>query len=1147
MNKFRISILKRCNKRYYSFSIQENEVKNPLGLEDGAYGLTSNIKMPTGLKWEKSDLDRKSIGCLGGNGGMLDHEYFAEVAKKFGIELSDNKGFDTLEHMFKIGAISEEKANAEKLAEIFKTFNPLVSYSLGFVVYLSKEHSFKTIGGHYLVNNTTNAYDLIKDFYRKLDDVRIRYSFLARDRLIIKFWALQIKVKDPKFSKSNINPSVIKTITNNNLPMFKNKFLSSNFIPLSMQFHIYYGILLSKDGNIFKFIYNNRTIKVEVIDFMNEHIVTIYESDGEFIARVLDVRWNQGFIRCILNKEDNIEPWSENQLDKTTFLYIEKFKLENLEYKVNTRFLTPIAKEYIHKDKFITMDIESYRENNCHIPYACGFYDGKKVKLYYSTNFKDWREMINVMIDDIMIPKYAGYRVYAHNFNKFDSAFLFRIIQAKHKVSNVLPRNTGLLSFTATAYNAKSKKSFNLKFCDSIALLPFSLAYLGESFKVDVCKDVFPYDFVNASNLHYIGALPDYKYFPQSLDMLIKYTNMVNWYNNNWDMKSETLNYLTKDLISLYQVILEMDKIIFNNYRINITNKPTIASLSMAILRSNFMNKTSHFPKTNGSVENAVRSAYFGGRNELFRPVEYGVYGYDFNSLYPTAMLEDLPVGNAVFSLTKDINKIFGFIKVKVTSPDNIKIPVLPVKLPTKSGDVKLVFPCGSWTGWYFSEEVKLALKYGYKVEVLESYIFERGKGVLKNYVEHMASYKDNSTGAIRNIHKLLLNTPYGRLGMKNIRDVVKIVTNKEYEEIIKRYNVIDVFRLSDTQLFIKHSKHPSKMACEQSGIKYEEEIMKAIDNDFVDNSTPIAAAIASWARIIMYPWILNSAYTDTDSIFLKSKLPSNMIGKGLGKFKEEHGGQIYKAIFISPKLYYLSTVRGEITKSKGISRELSKFDFNILLNDGSLDIEEERWVRNLKDENVTILNQKIKISGDYDKRNKIFSKGKWVDTSPLIINHLFEIISTDIIIYENKYLIKYQPTSVKLSLRATQAKGGVADNAVIVYHRPVTSIVPALFKAKNLIIYQTPCLDLMYREVRLPRFATVKTIPHVNFNSCATIHEFERKVLNSIHESNMLAANAVIMSIYRLTGIFYDGNMGAMYYIDKSSKSNVYIRKSRR
>jgi len=132
------------------------------------------------------------------------------------------------------------------------------------------------------------------------------------------------------------------------------------------------------------------------------------------------------------------------------------------------------------------------------------------------------------MIDDIMKPKYAGYRVYAHNFNKFDSAFLFRSIQARYEIGNVLPRNTGLLSFTVKAYNAESKKRFSLKFVDSIALLPFSLASLCESFEIEDGKGDFPYDFVNAKNLNYKGPLPDYKYFPQSIDMIIKYTNMVN-------------------------------------------------------------------------------------------------------------------------------------------------------------------------------------------------------------------------------------------------------------------------------------------------------------------------------------------------------------------------------------------------------------------------------------------------------------------------------------------------------------------------------------------------------------------------------------------------------------------------------------------
>jgi hypothetical protein len=139
-----------------------------------------------------------------------------------------------------------------------------------------------------------------------------------------------------------------------------------------------------------------------------------------------------------------------------------------------------------------------------------------------------------------------------------------------------------------------------------------------------------------------------------------------------------------------------------------------------------------------------------------------------------------------------------------------------------------------------------LAIKYGYKVEVLESYIFERGIGILKDYTLDLAFWKENSSGDERVIVKFLLNTLYGRLGMKNERNIVKMVTNKEYEEIIKRYEVLDAVRLGEDKVFVRYSNLPCEMACEQSGVNFEEELLKSTDNDFVDNSTPIAAAIAS-------------------------------------------------------------------------------------------------------------------------------------------------------------------------------------------------------------------------------------------------------------------------------------------------------------
>ncbi len=111
--------------------------------------------------------------------------------------------------------------------------------------------------------------------------------------------------------------------------------------------------------------------------------------------------------------------------------------------------------------------------------------------------------MIEKMFEDLIIFKYTEYTLYAHNFNKFDSAFIFRIFNNKYKVTNIIPRNTGLLCFTVT--HKIGTKVIRIKITDYIALLPSPLATLGASFNVEVTKDVFPHDFVNESNLDYVG------------------------------------------------------------------------------------------------------------------------------------------------------------------------------------------------------------------------------------------------------------------------------------------------------------------------------------------------------------------------------------------------------------------------------------------------------------------------------------------------------------------------------------------------------------------------------------------------------------------------------------------------------------------
>lgn len=55
----------------------------------------------------------------------------------------------------------------------------------------------------------------------------------------------------------------------------------------------------------------------------------------------------------------------------------------------------------------------------------------------------------------------------------------------------------------------------------------------------------------------------------------------------------------------------------------------------------------------------------------------------------------------------------------------------------------KIINPLGKWEGTYFSEELKAAIKYGYKIHVKKAYLFSRAK-IFNSYIEHFYDKKKN-------------------------------------------------------------------------------------------------------------------------------------------------------------------------------------------------------------------------------------------------------------------------------------------------------------------------------------------------------------------------------------------------------------------
>jgi hypothetical protein len=125
---------------------------------------------------------------------------------------------------------------------------------------------------------------------------------------------------------------------------------------------------------------------------------------------------------------------------------------------------------------------------------------------------------------------------------------------------------------------------------------------------------------------------------------------------------------------------------------------------------------------------------------------------------------------------------------------------------------------------------------------------------------------------------------------------------------------------------------------------------------------------------------------TDTDSIFLNSAISSKFIGKEIGKFKKEFSAT--EAIFPAPKLYYAVNSDGvEVKKGKGIKRgSLNRADYITLAEGKSVYVEEDRFVRDFKTQNIQIKIHRAKIQAVYNKRNPVYKNGIVVDTNPLIV-----------------------------------------------------------------------------------------------------------------------------------------------------------------
>nr|QWO71449.1 DNA polymerase [Lyophyllum shimeji] len=811
----------------------------------------------------------------------------------------------------------------------------------------------------------------------------------------------QIIDKNKELNKNNyFDTDLIKTRKNNLAFLIKPDFADSIKVvdkELKINYFNTFNIPhqdLDKFEFYHFFLRNNKKILIKVEKFNNYNLVRVYShAIVEHINELHKLELESWKDKVNVNNTAEIE---REIINSGYHIYFVNNNIIKIEVKFNSKVLQESYYDREEDIKIGAMDIETYNnELDQAIPYAIGFKDLDNLSTFYIDNYNNPEDMILDCIHNMMVKDNHNMKFYAHNMSQFDGILILKALMSAAKKHDykfkVFSNNEGKIISIDILKILPQKKTIKISILDSCLILPVNLNKLAKVFNSEVRKGIFPYDFLNMDTLLYEGDVPDFKYFNNI--NLLDYKDYVKSFNNgNWNAKIETIKYLEKDILSLYEVVNNFNNIIFNKFNINITRIRTISGLAFLIFTAKYYdpNKTPIY-FTKGKLEKYIRSAYYGGIVDVvLNYTDFNSYKYDVNSHYPNAMLKPMPGGIPRITNEKDLDKIFGFVEATVQAPNEqeLKVPILPIKL---NGRTELFR--GIAKGVWWSEELKQSVKeFGYKVHQIHSCIeFDRVEGTFNNYINDIFEFKKQAdiqkNEVERLINKLLLNSLYGRLGLKDQNVKLSIVEDKKLDKILHTENSEVLF--NNNNLNLVKSNGPldpeiTRIINEEKLYTQKMEFNQANPWGKNTSSVQYSAAITAYARMELNKFknIKENLYIggDTDSIIMSKPIDDKYIGLNLGQFKLEH--IITEGLYHSKKFYFIRTNDGKtIIKAKGIDNSkniLSYYSFVELFKGNTLTIKQLQFNKNYKTLDISIKYIEKNIKGIKDpKINEIFLKKK--------------------------------------------------------------------------------------------------------------------------------------------------------------------------
>lgn len=545
-------------------------------------------------------------------------------------------------------------------------------------------------------------------------------------------------------------------------------------------------------------------------------------------------------------------------------------------------------------------------------------------------------------IIEFLLEKCSSKKIYyVHNLTFEMFVFLSNLIKKKIKFK--------LISGNKTIYAAEIGDTKKIKLRCSYKLTMLSLRELAEMAEINE-KTIFPYKILEKGIFKKEMIINDSMF--KNFNEYIKFKDT---YGEKIDTYKILEEYCKNDALITKNSIIKYWKIIEEGGLKN--NKKILTAAKLSIVNYFEENKIIK-KKIRLRYDRLLRNGYFGGRTEVFgNPKEDEILlHYDWTGMYAQCMCEKVLGGEIIEStIIKDLNHP-GFYWIKFRQ--NLEYPILPIR------EGKLIFKNGVFQGWYWFEEILLAIEYGVEIICVKKVISSQ---YYDNFIESFIK-TNNKIREISKLHKQIgknnNNTFYGRLGMDPNRMGEEVISNIEIES--KKYEKI----VSINGAYIGYTKRE-----------------KSISN------ITIAASITSKARIKLYRGMMNVKeaggrliYTDTDSIiaaFNKHKY-KEILDKQLGEVcfhSKLNDTIILDGVFAMPKTYALKYENNEIVKIKGFKSKPTFEEFKkIFYEKGVIETINTEW--NKKD----LVIRKIEKT----KKTSLYglNKRKWKDclkeTEPL-------------------------------------------------------------------------------------------------------------------------------------------------------------------